>query len=253
MPSLRLQCVSLLRCRSLSMALLLGLPALAIGASPVSNVQTKQQQLPLHFQIPAQPLASALIAFSQQSGWQVSAESALLTGLSGSSVDGSMSPEKALARLLRGSGLQWEVTSADSASILPPAENDVLQIKSTPITAIDSVFQGEQVIDRHMIESLPSGNGDITSLLRTNPNVQFDNNQLSSKTPGEIAPADISINGARPWQNLFIVDGMSMNNDLDPGFFLLNLLQQLFQLAHVFLRGIQLLLGFGALVSHNRA
>ena len=215
MPSSRLRCVSVARYRSLSLALLLGLPSLAIAASPVADTQISHQQL--HFQIPAQPLASALIAFSQQSGWQVSAESALLTGLSSSSVDGDMSPEKALARLLRGSGMQWEVTSADSASILPPAENNALLIKSTPITAMDSVFQGEQVIDRQMIESLPSGNGDITSLLRTNPNVQFDNNQLSSKTPGEIAPADISINGARPWQNLFIVDGMSMNNDLDPG------------------------------------
>ena len=213
MPSPRLRCVRLYR--PLSLALLIGLPTLAIGASPVADVQLNRQQL--HFKIPAQPLASALIAFSQQSGWQVSAESALLTGLGSSAVDASMSPEKALARLLRGSGMQWEVTSADSASILPPAENDALLIKSTPITAMDSVFQGEQVIDRQMIESLPSGNGDITSLLRTNPNVQFDNNQLSSKTPGEIAPANISINGARPWQNLFIVDGMTMNNDLDPG------------------------------------
>ena len=211
MPSSRLRCVRLY----CPLALLLGLPTLAVSASPAPYVQLNGQQL--HFKIPAQPLASALIAFSQQSGWQVSAESALLIGLGSSAVDGNMSPEKALARLLRGSGMQWEVTSADSASILPPAENDALLIKSTPITAMGSVFQGEQVIDRQMIESLPSGNGDITSLLRTNPNVQFDNSQLSSKTPGEIAPANISINGARPWQNLFIVDGMTMNNDMDPG------------------------------------
>ena len=174
-----------------------------------------QQQL--RFQIPAQSLATALIAFSHQSGWQVSAESTLLATHDSAAVNGHMSPEKALARLLSGSGLQWEATSADSVSILPPAEHDVLMIKSTPITAMDAVYQGEQVIDRQMIDSLPSGNGDITSLLRTNPNVQFDNNQLNSKSPGEIAPANISINGAQPWQNLFIVDGMNMNNDLDPG------------------------------------
>ena len=174
-----------------------------------------QQQL--RFQIPPQSLATALIAFSHQSGWQVSAESTLLATHDSAAVNGNMSPEKALARLLSGSGLQWEATSADSVSILPPAEHDVLMIKSTPITAMDAVYQGEQVIDRQMIDSLPSGNGDITSLLRTNPNVQFDNNQLNSKSPGEIAPANISINGAQPWQNLFIVDGMNMNNDLDPG------------------------------------
>ncbi|MFK7605294.1 MULTISPECIES: TonB-dependent receptor plug domain-containing protein [unclassified Pseudomonas] len=216
MPSQRLRCVSLTGYRSLSLALLLGLPTLTLAANPGSSPQSRHEQ-PQHFQIPAQPLSTALIAFSQQSGWQVSAESTLLTGLNSAPVDATTSPENALAHLLRNSGLQWEVTSPESASILPPAESDVLQIKSTPITAMDSVFQGEQVIDRQMIESLPSGNGDITSLLRTNPNVQFDNNQLSSKTPGEIAPADISINGARPWQNLFVVDGMTMNNDLDPG------------------------------------
>ena len=165
MPSSRLRCVSVARYRSLSLALLLGLPSLAIAARPVADTQISHQQL--HFQIPAQPLASALIAFSQQSGWQVSAESTLLNGLNSSPVDGPMSAEKALARLLRDSGMQWEITSADSASILPPAANDVLLIKSTPITAMEPIFQGEQVIDREMIENLPSGNGDITSLLRT--------------------------------------------------------------------------------------
>ena len=158
MPSSRLRCVSVARYRSLSLALLLGLPTLAIGASQVADAQIQQQQL--HFQIPAQPLASALIAFSQQSGWQVSAESTVLNGLTSSPLDARTSPEKALARLLRGTGMQWEVTSTDSASILPPAQSDVLQIKSTPITAMEPIFQGEQVIDREMIENLPSGNGD---------------------------------------------------------------------------------------------
>jgi len=204
MPSSRLCCARFARHLSLLLTFWLVLPALANAAQP-------------HFEIAAQPLASALVAFSQQSGWQVSAESTLLTDRSSPAVTGDMSPEKALARLLDGSNLQWEVTSADSGAILPPTVSNVLLIKSTPITALDSTFQGEQTIDRAMIDSLPAGNGDITSLLRTNPNVQFDNSQLNSKSPGEIAPANISINGAQPWQNLFIVDGMNMNNDLDPG------------------------------------
>ena len=216
MPSPRLRCVSLSGFRSLSVALLLGLPTLSIGANAESDSAISRQQQH-YFQIPAQPLTTALIVFSQQSGWQVSAESALLATRNSAPVEGTMLPEQALARLLRHSDLQWEVTSSDSASILPPVQANELLIKSTPITAMAPVYQGEQVVDRQMIESLPSGNGDITSLLRTNPNVQFDNGQLSSKTPGEIAPANISINGARPWQNLFVVDGMSMNNDLDPG------------------------------------
>lgn len=49
------------------------------------------------------------------------------------------------------------------------------------------------------------------------PSVQFSNTQKSSATPGEIDPADISINGAKYWQNNFMIDGISINNDLDPG------------------------------------
>lgn len=78
-------------------------------------------------------------------------------------------------------------------------------------------YEGSREVDREQIERMPAGNGDITSLLRTNPAVQFDNSQLSSKTPGEISPASISINGQPHWQNLFTLDGMGMNNDLDPG------------------------------------
>ena len=67
-----------------------------------------------------------------------------------------------------------------------------------------------------MIESMPSGNGDFVQLLRTNPNVQFSSTNRQSTTLGEISPANISINGAKYWQNNFMLDGANMNNDLDP-------------------------------------
>lgn len=71
-------------------------------------------------------------------------------------------------------------------------------------------------ISTQMLESSPSGNGDIGSILRILPNVQFDNAQNRSTTPGEIDPARISISGGLHYQNSFQLDGMNMNNDLDP-------------------------------------
>lgn len=71
-------------------------------------------------------------------------------------------------------------------------------------------------ITRNQIEHSATGNGDIGSMLRSLPNVQFDNAQRSSLTPGEIDPAKISISGGQHYQNLFLIDGMSFNNDLDP-------------------------------------
>jgi hypothetical protein len=48
------------------------------------------------------------------------------------------------------------------------------------------------------------------------PGVQFSETRMQSKRQGEIAPQDISINGAKYYQNLFQVDGARINNDIDP-------------------------------------
>ncbi|MGX2984905.1 TonB-dependent receptor plug domain-containing protein [Helicobacter sp. 23-1048] len=77
-------------------------------------------------------------------------------------------------------------------------------------------YQSGTQVGRNFLDSNPSGNGDITSILRVLPNVQFDNSQLKSTTPGEIDPANISISGSLFHQNNFQIDGFNMNNDLDP-------------------------------------
>ncbi|MBR8462391.1 TonB-dependent receptor plug domain-containing protein [Campylobacter sp. faydin G-105] len=83
------------------------------------------------------------------------------------------------------------------------------------LTKTDS-FGGKNTITRELIDATPARNGDITSLLRGNPSVKFSNSNKRSTTMGEIDPADISINGAQYYQNNFMIDGMNINNDLDP-------------------------------------
>lgn len=170
-----------------------------------------------HFEIPAQSLASALLVFGQQSGLQVSADSQLLEGLRSPAVAGRMSAWDALDRLLQGSGLHWRYGEPNLVSLFRVDLSNAVSAGDMWVRAPRiRNFQGEMDFDREIIERMPAGNGDITSLLKMNPNVQFDDAQLSSKTPGEIDPANVSINGAKYWQNLFLVDGVSMNNDLDP-------------------------------------
>lgn len=77
-------------------------------------------------------------------------------------------------------------------------------------------YSSGHTLGQKFLESNPTGNGDITSILRTIPNVQYDNSQLRSTTPGEIDPARISISGGVHYQNNFMLDGVNMNNDLDP-------------------------------------
>jgi hypothetical protein len=76
---------------------------------------------------------------------------------------------------------------------------------------------GKTEIPREFIKSLPGGNGDVTDLLRVAPGIQYDENYRSSAAGGEIAPADISISGGRPYENLFLVDGIRNSSLLDPG------------------------------------
>ncbi len=77
-------------------------------------------------------------------------------------------------------------------------------------------YQSGSSVSKNLLDSSPSGNGDITSILKMLPNVQFDNAQSRSSTQGEIDPANISISGGLFYQNNFQLDGFNMNNDLDP-------------------------------------
>ncbi|MBN7288857.1 TonB-dependent receptor plug domain-containing protein [Campylobacter curvus] len=89
--------------------------------------------------------------------------------------------------------------------------------RSGGLTIKTDKYQGVSTISRAMIESMPSGNGDFVQLLRTNPNVQFSNTNRQSTTMGEISPSNISINGSKFWQNNFMIDGVNINNDINPG------------------------------------
>ncbi|CAD7287704.1 hypothetical protein LMG7974_00584 [Campylobacter majalis] len=87
--------------------------------------------------------------------------------------------------------------------------------KTGVLTKVDS-FGGTRTVTRELIEATPSGNGDITSLLKSNPAVKFSSSNRQSTTMGEIDPADISINGSKSYQNNFQIDGININNDLNP-------------------------------------
>ena len=171
------------------------------------------------FDIPAQKLAIALINFGQQSGLQVSVDPDLLDGLNSTAISGQLSSEAALAQLLLGTGITWDYEYGALTFRLLQAETGAVELHNTLILGDtqENSFMGATVIDRKAIQAFPGANGDITTMLQMHPNVQFSTDQKSSNTPGEIDPADISINGAKFYQNNFMIDGISINNDLDPG------------------------------------
>jgi iron complex outermembrane receptor protein len=75
------------------------------------------------FDIPAQPLGAALNAFARQSGLQVTAEAAIVSGATSQAVSGSLTREEALRQLLSGTGLAGRVGANRTVVLnrLPPA------------------------------------------------------------------------------------------------------------------------------------
>ncbi len=88
------------------------------------------------FDIPAQPLAAALEAYSVIAGREVVYNGKLAVGRQSVAVQGSFTPEAALQRLLEGSGLTPTYMAADAFVLAPtPAEQRTAGTASTAAVA----------------------------------------------------------------------------------------------------------------------
>lgn len=91
-------------------ALLLGTAlATTLGAGHALAQQASAQQQ-VSFDIPAQPLSSALVVYGRQAGLQVSVDADAVRGIGAPAVRGALAPGAALDRLLGGSGLVYRMS-----------------------------------------------------------------------------------------------------------------------------------------------
>ena len=175
------------------------------------------------YNIPAGALSQVLSRFAAEAGVILSFDAALLQGRQSGGLRGPYSVGSGFVALLEGHPLQIQ-RDANGYSL----RRKVLPVDAAPaqpakVSELRTVEVSEKAIgtvgalNREMIQALPTLNGDIGSQLKLNPTIQFAENQLSSQTGGEIAPAEISIHGAKSYQNEFLVDGISIANDIDPG------------------------------------
>ena len=114
-------------------ALLIGVAAGALAA-PLAAPRAVAQEIPTRsFSIPPGPLGPALTAFGTQSGAQVSYLPETVAGLATQGVSGGYAPATALALLLEGTGLDYDI-APDGAAVIhsaaaPLAEDaDALQL-----------------------------------------------------------------------------------------------------------------------------
>ena len=92
----------------------------------------------IDFDIPDQPLPTALLAFGRQSGLQVTVDATATAGKQARAITGSFAAEDALTRLLAGSGLSWRYVDASTVTLEPAAvqpESGPLRLGDITVTA----------------------------------------------------------------------------------------------------------------------
>jgi iron complex outermembrane recepter protein len=98
---------------ALCLAVVPMVPALADSPPDAAAAQTTARA----FAIPAQPLPSALIQFSEETGIQLFFDASIARGIQSPGANGTMTPQEALARLLSGTGLTFRFTNATTVTL----------------------------------------------------------------------------------------------------------------------------------------
>ena len=134
---------SRLTCRFLAPSCTLSLLTAAIlmaGTAPLALAATTVQPAARNmgdytFAIARQPLVSALNAFTAVTGWQVGMPAELATGVASPGVNGSLSPEKALERLLAGTRLSYRKLGDNSIVLEKRSAGSALELQQVTISA----------------------------------------------------------------------------------------------------------------------
>jgi len=117
-------------------------PAQTTRTAQTAAQSTASQAARVPFDIPAQPLASAVGAFGRQSGLQVTLSSTQAGATRTNAVIGSFTPAEALARMLAGTGVRGSVRGTSAVISLGGAQASDLTITDGS-TALEAITVGK--------------------------------------------------------------------------------------------------------------
>jgi Secretin and TonB N terminus short domain/TonB C terminal len=154
-----------------------GAVALAgLGVAGAAGPQQIGADAPITFQIPAQPLATALQAYGQRAGVQVLYESDSAAGRQSVAVEGQFTRNQALELLLSGSNLEVHYTKSDAITIAPRNVGGKDEPPADPLVKADLSI-GELRVHA------PSQSGGIGPLQDYSESVQLDIQSALRKNP----------------------------------------------------------------------
>ncbi|VVN98888.1 TonB-dependent receptor [Pseudomonas fluorescens] len=145
------------------------LMAAAADGQPIRNMGDYS------FAIPQQSLVSALNAFTAVTGWQVGLPAELAQGVASPGVRGSLSPEKALDRLLVGTNLSYRKLGNNNIVLEKRSTGSAINLQQVTISATRQEQSVESVpgtVTVHTREELDRNNvNTIKDLVRYEPGV----------------------------------------------------------------------------------
>lgn len=103
-------------------------------------------------------------------------------------------------------------SSPQEETVVSPGWTIEIDVTGLPI----EVTPGETTYSEETIEKSPTGEGNLSDLLRLNPNVDFSRDSDLSAGTASLRPDEVSIHGQEFYQNLFLIDGADATNDLNP-------------------------------------
>ena len=156
----------------------------------------------MSFDIPAQPLSAALTVFSTQSGLQIAADTAVVSGLTSPGVSGDKTPSDALSALLAGTGVTWRFVGSD-AVVLEQAPARAGGGAAAPMVLAPIMVAGEKV-DRSIMETSASVSVFTGETIDSRPSVTGTNavtegvSNMVTIEPSNNAPVIRGVGGAGP-------------------------------------------------------
>ncbi|MBD0415406.1 TonB-dependent receptor [Oryzicola mucosus] len=181
----------------------------ALGVAPALA-----QEATRSFNIPAQPLDTALNVFGRQSGLQVSLAASTSRGVTARPVSGSLTPQQALSQLLSGTGIPFRISNGtaivgEAGGSAAVGGGGVAADGSIVLDTITIEGQGigqggvaETVIGPQQLERInPTDLGDV---FREQPGVQ-----VGSSLP---ASQKVYVNGIEETNLAVSIDGSRQNN-----------------------------------------
>ena len=127
------------------------------------------------FAIDQRPLASAIDAFTQVTGWQVGYPQALVAGISSPGVQGALPAEQALHRLLQGTGLRYRMVGSGNVVLERDQTAAAIALQQLTVSATRTPQDAASVpstVSVQTREQLDRQNvNDIKQLVRHEPGV----------------------------------------------------------------------------------